>query len=170
MHSRIGFGTRTDETDSSGCAKKQLSRDDVEQLKIAGNAAEDLLQVRPNGTGELVNEEMAIGPENGVGFANNNISHSVGQSFKGNTGNDVIRFVTTELGKHLVDIRCGSLHEMIARVRERTLKEPEKLRVDFQGNELRIRAHPFQDAPGKSTHARAIFDDHLRCVPIDYAS
>src|ERR1700733_7182976 len=46
-------------------------------------------------------------------------------------------------------------------------QETDELRIDFYGNEARIRAHAPQDFRRNAADTRAIFHDHARLRPVD---
>src|SRR5947208_11090228 len=88
---------------SSSSAIKQAGGENIKQFDISRDAAENLLEVRQDDTGKLINQESTARPEHRMGFANDGISQSMRKRFEGNARDHIIGVWIAQAREHRID-------------------------------------------------------------------
>jgi hypothetical protein len=150
-----------------GSAKEQMRGQHVEWLELTADVAEDSLQILQNSSRELVNEKGAAWLQRAAGLSQDTFAHRRGNGAEGDARDYVVRLFVAELAQDLVDRLCGGFYHVKALIMSRRAQEAHERRVDFHGNEGRVRAHAPKDLHRNAANAGAVFHDHTRLRPVD---
>lgn len=148
-------------------AVEQSGRHHVERLKILVNRSEDLLKVRQNRASELVNQERAVGIENGVRCPQNGASRLRGHSRVRYTRQDVIGPAQLEPRQHGIGIGGRAVYHVQPVVPQPALEKPHEVGIGLQRDQNRVGPHASENFPSERTYPRPILEENPGTLPVD---
>jgi hypothetical protein len=149
-------------------AIEQARRHHVEGLKVLMNEPKDLLEVRQNTAGELIDQKGTVRVEHRVGLSQDRFPEQRRHGGVWDAREHVIGVLESEPGQRRVRVRCGSVNHMEPLVLEAPAEEPNKVGVGLQDNQNRVGAHPAQDFRREGADTRAVLDKDVSTGPVDF--
>lgn len=147
-------------------AVEQARRHHVEWLKVLMDEPKDLLEVRQNAAGELIDQKRSIRVKHRVGLFQDRFPELRRHGGVWDARQHIIRMLESEPGQRGVGIGGGAMDNMEPLVLEAPAEEAHEIGVGLQHHQNRVGMHPAQDLRRECADTRPVLKKDAGAAPV----